>query len=82
MKKVEVTEHAPFGTEERADLPVYTLGINAATPILITVSVQGQMLEMEVDTGSAVSIISDKTWQSHFPDIELEESNLTLTTYT
>ena len=40
------------------------------------------MLEMEVDTGSAVSIISNKTWRSHFPDTELEESNLTLTTYT
>ena len=37
---------------------------------------------MEVDRGSAVSIISDKTWRDHFLGTELEESNLTLTTYT
>ena len=37
---------------------------------------------MEVDTGSAVSIISDKTGRDHFLGTKLEESNLTLITYT
>ena len=82
VRKVEGAEEEPPSFEKRADLPVHKLDSKGEKPIFVKVSVQGQKLEMEVDMGSAVSITSDKTWTDHFPVTELEESNLTLTTYT
>ena len=40
-----------------------------------------KLLKMEVDTGAAVSIISQKTWQEVFPLLPIEKSNVVLTTY-
>ena len=37
---------------------------------------------MELDTGAAVSIISDQTRRSLFPDLQLRNSSLVLKTYT
>ena len=44
--------------------------------------VNGQELEMEIDTGAAVSVISKETQLALFPEAYLSESTLTLRTYT
>ena len=42
----------------------------------------GNNLEMELDTGAAVSIISNQTRQVLFPTLQLRPSSLALKTYT
>jgi len=37
---------------------------------------------MELDTGAAVSLISEQTWKAFFPETKLEKSNVLLKTYT
>ncbi len=48
-----------------SDLPVFKVGAAAMSmhPTSVVVEVKGQALTMEVDTGTAVSIISEKTWK-------------------
>ena len=54
----------------------------ASEPISLLVLVNGKKLTMEIDTGAAVSIISDKTRRSLFSELKLNESSLILKTYT
>ena len=53
----------------------------SSPPIMVNVQVQGEDLPMEVDTGAAVSIISETTWKNIFPNTELSRSDLILSTY-
>ena len=55
---------------------------HTSEPYKVTVEVNGKKLQMELDTGAAVSIISDHTRQSLFADLPLRKSSLTLKTYT
>lgn len=49
------------------DLPIYTLS-NSLSPLNTSVLINGKSLEMEIDTGATISIIS---WNQHqlFPDL-------------
>jgi len=58
------------------------LSAPAVTPIEVTVDVEGKSLTMELDTGVAVSIISDATRRRMFPDVKLCKSKIVLKTYT
>lgn len=51
-------------------------------PIVITMGVNGQKLLMELDTGTAVSVISSATQPKLFPNCKLDSSQTVLTTYT
>ena len=72
------------GTEASSDeeYRLHKLTERSSDPITVTVTIDGKQLPMELDTGAAVSIISDKTRRSLFPDLELRESALVLKTYT
>ena len=51
-------------------------------PIPVTVIANGQMLEMELDTGAAVSLISEDTYKAKFKDsVALKSSDITLHSY-
>ena len=51
-------------------------------PIPVTVIANGQPLEMEVDTGAAVSLISEDTYKAKFKDfVALKSSDITLRSY-
>ena len=52
------------------------------TLLKVTVNVNGMRSPMEVDTGAAVSIISDATCKAMFPALKIYRSNLLLKTYT
>ncbi len=58
---------------------MFTLSAPATSPIEVTVEVEGKPLTMELDTGTAVSIVSDARI---FPDVKLRKSNIILKTYT
>ena len=65
------------------EIQLYTIGAKSAT-CLITVDVQinGKQLPMVVDTGAALSIISEQTWKKNFPGITLKKADVVLKTYT
>ena len=48
----------------------------------VELEVKGKVLKFEVDTGAAVTVISDATWKSKFPDISQTRSEMLLKTYT
>ena len=51
-------------------------------PIKVELEVNGKTLPMEVDTGAALSIISEGERQRVFPEVELQNSHTMLRTYT
>ncbi len=65
-----------------SDLPVFRIGDRSSHPITVDLEVQGRKLTMEVDTGAAVSIISEKTHKEWFPDVPLKTAPVVLRTYT
>ena len=66
----------------RMMFPVHT---TSCQPILLDVNINGIHVDMEIDTGASLSILSEKTNQdiAQQTDISpLEESQVTLKTYT
>ena len=61
---------------------LHKVGARSADPIEIEVSVNGRDLSMEVDTGAALSVISEATKKSLYPDLPVHRSNVILKTYT
>ena len=53
-----------------------------AEPIMVPLTLNGQVLQMEVDTGAALSLISDATRQALFPREKLHPTKIILKTYT
>ena len=66
------------------DLHLYCMGQNgdASKVLTCTLQIENKAVDMEVDTGADVSIISEKTHQQLFPHISLKPSPIQLTTYT
>ena len=44
-------------------LPLYTVGGGATPPIKVPLLVDGKSLTMELDTGAAVTVVSDKQYK-------------------
>ncbi len=64
--------------------PEYTLNSipdHKSQPIEVTVFVNGTDLQMEVDTGAALSLISESTWSAKFPTCSLQPTDVKLRTY-
>ena len=61
---------------------LHKLNSRSSCPIEVDVSVNGTKLTMEVDTGAAVSIISETTRRVLLPTLPLRKSDLVLKTYT
>ena len=79
-KYVATTEDDGSATDE---FQLYTIGAKAATrPIIVDVQINGKQLLMEVDTGAALSIISEQTWKTVLPGTTLKKADIVLTTYT
>ena len=69
--------------EEVESLAVHQMGKpSAAHPITLEMSVDNKTLNMELDTGAAVSIISETTHKKLFGDVPLQKSPIALKTYT
>ena len=84
-KWVQLQQTDDDGAEESdTDLPVLKVGSEArsAHPITVELGVNGKTLTMELDTGAAVSIISEQTQRKTFPDTPLRRSTAILRTYT
>ncbi|KAM7288053.1 uncharacterized protein ISCGN_031742 [Ixodes scapularis] len=72
-----------FSAEEEKSEAIYGLqDRNMNAPFYYTLKVGNAPLQMELDTGAAVSIISKRQFQSLFPRTELSPASLILRTYT
>ena len=61
---------------------LHKLGERSSDPIEVQMLLNGKKLDMEVDTGAALSIISEATRKFMFADETLHPSSLVLKTYT
>jgi len=61
---------------------IHTAGSTSSPPIVVTMTVHQKPLQFEVDTGAAVTVISEPTFKSVFPLEKLTTSNALLKTYT
>ena len=75
----EVEEDTGVKTEE---LSMFVLRSQVSPPITVELIINGKEIEMEVDTGAAVSIMGEKTVQEMFPEVQLKKSDFVLKTYT
>ena len=67
---------------ESEEFHLFKLNAPSSNPIEVTVNVKDKPLTMELDTGAAVSIISEATRREMFPKKKLHKSKLTLKIYT
>ena len=73
-------------SEEAAEEIEYTLfnlyaHIDSQSPYLVTLQVDGVPLQMEIDTGSSLSLISESTFRQLWPNKTWEDSKTNLTMY-
>lgn len=69
--------------EEEDELPMFTLASEDCKQSFKTnFIVDGKDIEMEIDTGAAVSIVSEQVFQSMFPEQPLDVASVKLKTYT
>ncbi len=64
------------------DLALFTIWAESSPPIVVSLKVYGRLLPLKVDTGAAVTIISDKTRKALFANYALTKSSVILKTYT
>ena len=67
---LEATEH------------LFVIKDKTTPPYLVSLKVNGQPLTMEVDTGAAVSLVTESAVEALLPSVQLQPSNVTLKTYT
>ena len=69
-------------TEDKDEYDLFTItSTQARKPILTTVEVYGKSLTMEIDTGASFSVISYNTYDNNFKSIPLEDTKISLKTY-
>ncbi|KAL1475658.1 hypothetical protein MTO96_037130 [Rhipicephalus appendiculatus] len=82
----DVDDTGSDGTEKRLDAPqVYDMwklqGAEDTQPFRVEVSVNGILLQMELDTGASVSVVSEDTFRRKFQSARLEPSTVLLKSY-
>ena len=51
-------------------------------PYKVTLTIEGKSVLMDIDTGASLSLVSEHTYQELWPTVPLQETSVTLTTYT
>ena len=69
-------------TDGELAMHALTIGKPSVKPIRVDLEVSGRKLTLDVDTGAAVSILSEKIFQQLFSGVKLKPSPLLLKTYT
>ena len=71
-------------TEEEVDndFSIFTVGRTSTTPISVSLFIDAKPLVMELDTGAAVSIISEEQLRKRLPNKQVRPSTIVLRTYT
>ena len=68
---------------EKADLQLFTIRRGGRDgSLMMSAQIVGVDIEMEIDTGAAVCVISETSWKKRLPHVKLEPSKQHLSTYT
>ena len=59
----------------------YVNKFNSRDPVMVEIKVEGILMSFEIDTGSGLSIISEKTYRKFFSARKLEKSSIIVKTY-
>ena len=78
----QTSEVEEFHSENSISYTMHHLGNRASLLYKAVVRINQQLVEMEIDTGAAVSIISRENWRALFPRKSLSKASVTLRTYT
>lgn len=83
-RKLYAEKNTKYVEAEEAELPMFSLRAeeNSKKSFTETFDVNGKEIMMEIDTGAAVSIISEKEFKAVFPTEPLEVARVKLKTYT
>ena len=68
-------------TTAEHEYPLFTLSTSHTPPLTISVKINEKQVLMELDTGAAVSLVSEDTRKQHWPEQQLRESTARLKTY-
>ena len=82
---LEGEEEAPTGDQGVGAHSLFTFGSKRTAPYKVQLNVAGQVMEMEVDTGASLSVISEKMYNNLSSEGRvppLEKSEIVLRTYT
>ena len=63
------------------EYPLFTLTASHTSPIMISIKINDKQVPMELDTGDAVSLVSEDTYKLHWSEHQLQESTARLKTY-
>ena len=67
--------------QPRQEYSLFTLSASRAAPIVVSVNIHGSQVNMEVDTGSAISLVSEETYKKYWPNCQLQKSDVRLKMY-
>jgi hypothetical protein len=81
VKKDEVSEGGDDDVESKLH-SLNNIRSLKGEPLVETGTINGVELQFEIDSGSAVSVISDKTYELHFSNVPLSDTNKRLIGYT
>ena len=76
------TDQCQDSSDDDESLTVCYMEQPTTRPIRVELELDGKPCELEVDTGAAVSIFSEKRVNSILPGAQLERTNVSLRTYT
>ncbi|XP_028656990.1 uncharacterized protein K02A2.6-like [Erpetoichthys calabaricus] len=82
VHEIDKTNSSDSETEHLSCLELHSVKHTDRRIIWVAPKVEGVTLKMELDTGSALSIISEKDYKEKFPNVKLKGTSVILKTYT
>lgn len=83
------SKNTPASTGDEAhcvdEEPLFYMSRKRTPPLLVTVKVNGELCEMEVDTGAGISLVSEETYRKKWKGSQipvLRPSDVRIQTYT
>ena len=78
-----VESSSAHSNTEKEDLQLFTIPCGGRDgSLMMSVQIVGVGIEMEIDTGAAVSLTFETSWKERLPHVKLEPSKQRLSTYT
>ena len=74
-------KNCKLNTDSEEEYFIDRLGSDSTRPIIIELNIAGRNHQMELDTGAAFSIISERTEKAQFADVKRRKSSILLKTY-
>ena len=75
-------EESQWETEPFLNTTILNIGSHSSNPITVQLELNGKEILIEVDTGAAVTLMSETTHKKLFPVVKLKNSTVNLQIYT